>query len=169
MAEILEETPKECNNPHNPGCTNMATPGDHREMCLDAEDAAIVEWYRASGESDSGSSDDELDKLEAMTGQGGITVRAIDYIGEQLPEGWVLNVETGEYTVLQDWVECSAEGNGCEVDTDASGNVVLVKRCPDHNPCEGHSGEDADLTNPNVGIGETTYCDGSCVTGRKEV
>lgn len=135
----------------------------HHGMELDAEDAAVVEWYRASGESDSGASDAELDKLEAMTGQGGITDKAIEYLGEQLPDGWVLNVDMGEYIVMRDWVECSAEGNGCEVDTDAAGNIVLVKRCADHNPCEGHTGEDADLMNPNVGMGETTYCDGSCV------
>lgn len=136
-------------------------------MELNVDDAAIVEWYRKSGDSDSSASDDELDKLEAMTGQRGITDKAIEYMNEQLPEGWVLNTEMGEYTVLEDWVECSAEGNGCDVDTDASGNVVLVKRCPDHNPCEGHAGEDADLTDSNVGIGEPTYCDGSCVTGGK--
>lgn len=141
----------------------------HHGMELDADDAAIVEWYRTSGDSDSGASDDELDKLEAMTGQRGITDKAIEYMDGQLPEGWVLNVDMGEYTVLEDWVECSAEGNGCDVDTDASGNVVLVKRCPDHNPCEGHNGEDADLMNPNVDIGETTYCDGSCVTDQKGV
>lgn len=28
--------------------------------------------------------------------------------------------------------------------------------------CAGHGGEDADLLNPNVNIGETTYCDGLC-------
>lgn len=135
----------------------------HHGMKLDAEDAAVVEWYRETGNSDADDSDETLDKLEAMTGQGGITDKAVEYIGEQLPEGWVLNVEMGEYIVMMDWVECAAEGGNCEVDVDDAGNIVLTKRCPDHNPCEGHVGEDSDLLNPNVGMGETTYCNGSCV------
>ncbi len=54
------------------------------------------------------------------------------------------------------------DGNGCEVTGyDDNGNEI-VKLCRDHNPCEGHNGEDADLLNPNVNIGDTTYCDGSC-------
>jgi len=97
-----------------------------------------------------------------MTGQGGITDKAIEYLGEQLPDGWVLNVDMGEYIVMRDWMECSAEGNGCEVDTDAAGNIVLVRRCADHNPCEGHADTDDVLTS-GAGIGETVYCDGSCV------
>lgn len=135
----------------------------HHGMELDAEDTAVVDWYREGGDSDTDASDETLNKLEAMTGQGGITDKAIEYLGEQLPEGWVLNVDMGEYIVMRDWMECSGEGNGCEVDTDAAGNIVLVKRCFDHNPCEGHTGEDSDLLNPGVNIGETTYCDGSCV------
>lgn len=134
----------------------------HHGMELEPEDAAVVEWYRNSGESDVDASDAELEKLEAMTGQGGLTDKATDYLLEQLPDGWTLRWDDG-LTCLEDWQDCAADGGGCNVDVDTAGNIVLVKRCFDHNPCEGHNGEDADLVNPGVNIGETTYCDGSCV------
>lgn len=132
----------------------------HHGMELDAEDAAVVEWYRENGGSGDGS-DGELDKQEAMTGQGGITDKATEYLDEQLPTGWVLRWDAGEVTVLRDWDDCAAEGGGCQVDTDAAGNIVLVKRCREHNPCEGHTDTDDVLTS-GAGIGETVYCDGSC-------
>lgn len=134
----------------------------HYGMELDAEDTAIVEWYRNSGESDADASDETLDKLEAMTGQGGITDKATDYLMEQLPEGWTVRWDAGEMSVLEDWQDCAADGNGCQVDVDAAGSIVLVKRCADHNPCEGHADTDDVLTS-GAGIGETVYCDGSCV------
>lgn len=137
----------------------------HHGMELDTEDAAIVEWYRASGDSDAGSSDAELDRLEAMTGQGGITDRAIDYMGEQLPEGWVLTTDMGEYTVMRDWQDCANEGNGCEIQlkNDGQGRMTeVVKLCFNHNPCEGHVDDDVTLLS-GVSIGESRYCDGSCV------
>jgi hypothetical protein len=133
----------------------------HHGMELDAEDAAVVEWYRSSGDSDADASDDELSKLEAMTGQGGLSDKATDYLMEQLPEGWTLRWDDG-LTCLRDWEDCAADGNGCEVDVDTAGNIVLVKRCADHNPCEGHVDTDDALTS-GVGIGEAVYCDGSCV------
>lgn len=131
-------------------------------MELDPEDAAIVEWYRRTGDSDTDASDETLDKLEAMTGQGGISDKASEYLGEQLPEGWVVRWDAGEMCVLRAWEDCAADGNGCDVDTDAAGNIVLVKLCRDHNPCEGHADTDDVLTS-GAGIGETIYCDGSCV------
>lgn len=106
----------------------------HHGMELDAEEKAIVDAYRKSGESDMDDSDEALNDLEAMAGQGGITDKAIDYIGEQLPDGWVLRVEMCEYVVLEAWQDCAADGNGCDVDVDAAGNIVLVKRCIDHTP-----------------------------------
>lgn len=130
-------------------------------MELDAEDAAVVNWYRNSGESDTDASDETLDKLEAMNGQGGISDKATEYLSEQLPDGWVIRWDAGEMSVLEDWQDCSADGNGCEVDVDTAGNIVLVKRCRDHNPCEGHVDTDDALTS-GAGIGEAVYCDGSC-------
>lgn len=133
----------------------------HHGMTLDADDQAVVDWYREGGESE-GASDAELDKLEGMTGQGGITDRAIEYLEERLPEGWTLCVDMGEYIVTRVELACAAEGNGCEVLGFGDDGSETVKLCRDHNPCEGHGGEDAQLTS-GVGIGETVYCDGSCV------
>lgn len=134
----------------------------HHGMELDAGDAAVVEWYREGGDSDTDASDETLNRLEAMTGQGGITDKAIEYIGEQLPDGWVLHVDMGEYIVMRDWAECSGEGGGCEISEDAAGNIVLVGPCFDHNPCEGHTDTDDVLTS-GANIGDTVHCDGSCV------
>lgn len=130
---------------------------------MDADERAALDWYRASGESDASGSDEELDMLEIVTGQRGLSDRATDHMEELLPGGWTLHWDAGELSLLPDWSVCAGEGNGCQVGVDDRGNEIVVKRCFDHNPCEGHNGEDSDLLNPNVNIGETTYCDGSCV------
>lgn len=124
---------------------------------LSAEDAAIVEWYRSSDAGEWGDTDDELNDMESMTGQGGISDQATDYLSDQLPDGWVTRWDAGEFSVLRDWEDCAADGNGCETGTDRQGNVTLVKRCTDHNPCEGHHDDDRALT-----IGGPYYCNGSC-------
>lgn len=126
-------------------------------MTLSEEDAEIVKWYRESGDSDALDTDDELDAIEAMSGQGGISDRASDYLSDQLPEGWVVRWDAGEMTVLRDWEDCAADGDGCTVDVDRRGNTVLAQRCPQHNPCEGHHDDDRALA-----IGGPYYCNGSC-------
>ena len=51
----------------------------HHGMELDAEDKAVVDWYRASGESDSDASDAELTKLHgALGGDGWVELDAED-------------------------------------------------------------------------------------------
>lgn len=127
-------------------------------MTLDPEEQAAVEWYRNSGESDSGASDEELDKLELVTGQRGLSDKATEYMEEMLPDGWVLRWDDG-LALIPDWVDCAADGNGCETGVDSEGNEIVTKRCPDHG-CQGHHDDDHTLT--RAGIGEPTYCDGSC-------
>lgn len=50
--------------------------------------------------------------------------------------------------------------DGADVDTVWAG-IGKGARYMDDVECEGHNGEDAQLTD-GTGIGETTYCDGSC-------
>lgn len=103
----------------------------HHGMELPAEDEVIVDWYRSSNDSDAGTSDAELDKLEAMTGQGGITDRATAYLDEQLPESWVLRWDDG-LTCLPAWEDCAADGGGCDVDYRDGRDIVTP--CADHRP-----------------------------------
>ena len=48
---------------------------------------------------------------------------------------------------------------------DAACTLPAPKTGP-HTGCEGHQDDDATLTS-GVGIGETTYCDGSCIPKEK--
>lgn len=103
-------------------------------MELDAEDAAIVEWYRESGESDADASDETLNKLEAMNGQGGISDKATDYLMEQLPEGWTLRWDDG-LTCLPVWTDCEADGGGCETTEGFyPDGTPFIKPCINHKP-----------------------------------
>jgi hypothetical protein len=101
------------------------------------------------------------DTWHDLNGDDGAFVdKATDYLQEIAPENYVFRWDDG-LTLLTVWADCAADGGGCDVDMDSNGREI-VKPCREHNPCEGHNGEDADLTNPEVGMGETTYCDGSC-------
>ena len=103
-------------------------------MRLDADDADIVEWYRASGESDMDTSDATLNKLEAMNGQGGISDKATDYLMEQLPDNWTLRWDDG-LTCLPVWVDCEADGGGCETTENFyPDGTPFIRPCPDHKP-----------------------------------
>lgn len=106
-------------------------------MSLDAEDAAAVDRYRESGSSDAGASDDELDMLEIVTGQGGLSDKATDYMQDQLPEGWMLRWDAGELSLITAWSDCAADGNGCNLDLVDDGRGGLrefVMPCGDHKP-----------------------------------
>ena len=105
---------------------------DFHGFGMDVEDRAVVDWYRSTGDSDTDASDATLDKLEAVTGQGGISDKATEYLEELLPAGWTLRWDDG-LTLLPDYMDCAADGNGCDIETDAEGNET-VKRCYDHTP-----------------------------------
>lgn len=98
---------------------------------MDADDRAAVEWYKDSG--NVGDSDDDLDKLEIVTGQGGLSEKATEHVQDLLPEGWILRWDAGELSLISAWSDCAADGGGCEVATDHDGNDV-VEPCGDHRP-----------------------------------
>jgi hypothetical protein len=93
---------------------------------------------------------------------GAFVDKATEYLQESAPEGYVFRWDDG-LSMLPDWSDCAMDGGGCEVTGFRDDGSEIVKLCREHNPCEGHVGEDSDLLNPNVGTGETTYCNGSCV------
>lgn len=99
---------------------------------MNDDDRAVLEWYRNSGDSDAGASDEELNMLEAATGQGGLSDKATDFMQDLLPEGWVLRWEDG-LTLLPAWEDCAADGGGCDVNEGHNGEV-FVNPCSDHRP-----------------------------------
>lgn len=167
---------------------------------------------------------------------GGFVDAATEYLQEQAPEGWVFRWDAGELSLMPAWMDCAADGNGCDVSENFETGETFVEPCPDHKPerkirivattmtddfttytvmlwdedgeilsgseeiqvsprpkygvvdtgeywfpetlrdkrvreiaeklirrtrCEGHYDDDRTLTS-GVGIGESTFCDGSC-------
>lgn len=103
-------------------------------MELDDDARAAVEWYRSTGDSDAGASDDDLTRLEIVTGQGGLSDRATEYMQELLPDGWTLLWDDG-LSLVPAWEACSHAGAGCSMDWewDANGEArPVVTYCADH-------------------------------------
>lgn len=130
----------------------------------------IPEEYRQDWNRFAATLDGEADHdlwCEANGDDGGLAEKATEHLQSLSPEGYVFVWDMGELSLIPEWQDCADNGDvdGCSVqyrsDNEGKGREVVIF-CPDHNPCAGHNGEDADLTNSNVGVGETTYCDGSC-------
>jgi hypothetical protein len=98
---------------------------------------------------------------DANGDDGAMVDAATEYLQGVAPNGYVFRWDDG-LSLIPEWMDCAADGGGCEVTGYDNGGNDIVKRCPDHNPCEGHGGEDAQLTS-GAGIGEVVHCDGSCV------
>lgn len=99
---------------------------------IDDRDRAAIEWYKETSGGCGDGTDAEEDMAEAIVGQGGLSDKATEYMQELLPEGWVLRWETSELSLMPAWMDCAADGNGCNVDY-RDGRDVAVP-CYDHKP-----------------------------------
>lgn len=105
-----------------------------------------------------------VDDWEAVNGQGELSDMATDYLNDHAPEGYLFRWDAGELSMLRDFENCAADGNGCEIvpAIDAT-ETDKVSYCVEHSACEGHYDDDVALTS-GVPLGGAYYCDGACVT-----
>lgn len=65
---------------------------------------------------------------------GALVDKATEFLQEKAPEGFVFRWDAGDLSLLRDWADCAADGNGCVITgLDDEGNEV-VQRCPYHTP-----------------------------------
>lgn len=87
------------------------------------DDRAALDFYRSGGYPET---DAEITMYEAISGQGGLSDQATDYLEERAPEGFTFLWDAGELSLVPEWAACAFAGGGCTEDT----------RCPEHCDCE---------------------------------
>lgn len=70
---------------------------------------------------------------DANGDDGGFVDAATEYLQELAPENFVFRWDMGELSLLPVWVDCEADGGGCESNEGHNGET-FVTPCPDHRP-----------------------------------
>jgi hypothetical protein len=72
---------------------------------------------------------------DANGDDGGFVDAATDYLQELAPEGYVFRWDAGELSLTPAWMDCAADGGGCEVTGwREDGSEESVTPCRDHKP-----------------------------------
>lgn len=85
------------------------------------EYADALRRYRES-DLDGLTEDEIIDIGEAITGHGELSDKATEFLDLRAPAGFEFLWDAGELSLVESWVICAAEGNGCTED----------ERCEDH-------------------------------------